>query len=139
MPRLEELINEKSKKKLNTMKNNSDLIKGKVISDGSSNFVGATPNLNSSLGVNAADGDPATTTTTDQSKLNQLYTQNKDIISGTLDRLLGSSNTTYNPSTGTGGNIPPATKSSGMAWWIWVIIAIVVLLIGFFVFKAVKK
>ncbi len=116
------------------MKNDTDTISGKVVSDGTSNFVGATPNLNSSLGVNAADGDPATT---DTSKLNQIYTQNKDIISGTLDRLLGTNSTQYGPSTGI--NPPPPAQDKGMPWWAWVLILVVILVIGFFVYKAVKK
>ncbi len=142
MPRLDEIINSNTKNKLKNMKNNmsGDVVSGSVVNDGTSHaiknsFVGATPNLNSSLGVNAADGDPATTV--DSSKLNTLYTQNKDIISGTLDRLFGAQPTPT--STGIGGNTPPPPAKAGMAWYWWALIALVVLVIIFFIIKAVRK
>ncbi len=141
MTQIKDLINDKTKSKLNTMKNNmsGDIVKGAVVNDGTSHtiknsFVGATPNLNSSLGVNAADGD-TTATTTDSSRLNTIYTQNKDLISGTLDRLFGTTPTAT--STGTTPP-PPANSSTGMAWYWWALIAIVVLVIIFIVVKKMK-
>ncbi len=150
MPAIKDLINKKTKEKLTTMKNNmsGDVVSGAVINDGTSHaiansFIGATPNLNSSLGVNAVDGTTTTTTATPTtgSKLNTLYTQNQAVVNSTINGLFGLLGV-KSPSTSTApaGNTPPPPASKpGMAWYWWAIIAVVFLVIVFFIVKAVRK
>ncbi len=135
MPKLEELLNDKVKSKLTKMINTSDdIVKGTVVSD----FVGQTPNLNSSLGVNAADGLPVTEEAVqDQSKLDTFFTKNANIISSGVD-LLGGLFGSKPSATPVYSTLPP-TEKSGMPWWAWVLIAVVVALIIYFIVKLIKK
>ncbi len=145
MPTIEELINDNMKKNLKKVANN---------------FVGATPNLNSSLGINAfiggsnLDGDPMPVVSeptpvtsgiaagevdpNDPSKLDSFYSKNQNVITGVVSSiggLLGLSK----PATTTTGAPLPAPAKSGMPTWAWVLIAIVVAVIIFFVVKSMKK
>ncbi len=149
MAQIKDLINDKTKSKLNNMKNNmsGDVVKGAVVNDGTSHaiknsFIGATPNLNSSLGVNAVDGTTTTTTPpVTSSKLNTIYTQNQALVDNSLNRLLGLVGIGSQPTpTAPAGNIPPppVTLKSGMAWYWWALIALVVLVIIFIVIKKMR-
>ncbi len=150
MPRLEELINDKVKSKLKTMINTSDdIVKGTVVSD----FVGQTPNLNSSLGVNAfyseydektgewldpdpnfdVNGNPITT----PSKLDTFLAKNSNILSSGIDIFGGLFGSKPAASTPIYGGVP--AEKSGMPWWAWVLIAVVVALIIYFIVKLIKK
>lgn len=154
MPSIEELINEKTKNKLNTMKND---------------FIGQTPNLNSSLGVNAFIGAnkkkvsnfydqdtgmwmddltvdvpeaPVDTSpsapVTEPSKLDTFWTKNQNVISGAIDSLSGLFGAKQN--TGVAYQQPTAAPAKkGMPVWAWILIAIVVITIIYFVVRSMKK
>lgn len=92
-------------------------------------FIGQTPNLNSSLGVNAANGDTS------------FVQQNAGLISGILTGAAGLLGGSQAASSATPAYVPPApapvSKTLGMPTWLfWVLLVIIVLTI---VIVAIKK
>lgn len=133
MPRLSEMISKKTKSKLNNIKN-MEIIHGKIASD----FVGQTPDLNSSLGVNAADGEPIGPTEApvadSQSKLSTFWEKNSTWLTGLGEAVLTPKTTT------TTSPFPPAQEEKkGISAIVWILIVIVVIVIGVVIYKQVKK
>jgi hypothetical protein len=153
MPLLKDIISEENKKKLLMAKDKKPInyigdkdhpIKEKSVKN---NFIGQTPNLNSSLGVNAADGTttPATTTPAPApttSKLGSILAGAGTFInnSGIIPQLLGGGNS----SSGSGYTPPPAPAPSSKILGIpsaifWIILVILIIIIGVIVIKKMRK
>lgn len=110
---------------------NDTIVGARVVSQ---DFIGQTPNLNSSLGVNAADG-------TDGTFLDQNKGAITDILSGVTSSILGGGKSSTSSG---GGYVPPSPTESkkilGMpAWLFWVLISIVVLIIVIVVIRKMSK
>lgn len=140
MPKLNEIISDKSRKNLME-------IKAKSVS---SNYVGETPNLNSSLGVNAADGTLLWMTELDpnakeelivpeqeESKLSQFWSKNQNLLLGIGGALFGGGNQTSNQQTAT--NFPPPEDKKNNTWIWWVLGAIILIIIIVLVIRVNKK
>lgn len=143
MPRLEDLIKDTDKEKLLNHKHMKKLPKYKP--EKAQSFIGQTPNLNSSLGVNAADGD---TTTTDPSKADTFFVKNENIITGLgtsiFGMLTGSNNQAPAPSSNTGYVAPPpitpSKKILGMPVGIFItIIVLIIIITGIIIYKRSKS
>lgn len=136
MPKLQDLLPDST---IDKMKK----IKAKSVS---SNYVGQTPNLNSSLGVNAADGEVSTTEATQEgSKLNEFYEKNQSLLDGILGGVLsGITGTKTSGTTTTGGYVPPAPQEKkkilGMPPALfWILLIVILLIAAIIIYKKVKK
>lgn len=120
-------------------------IKGRV----KSNYIGETPNLNSSLGVNAADGTLPWMTDLDpnakeelvvpkeeESKFSQFWTKNQNLLLGIGGALLGGSGQDTSQQQ---NNFPPQDDKKKNTWIWWVIGAIILIVIIILVIRAKKK
>lgn len=139
MPQLRDIISPEVKNKLKKIKNtdmNSNTIKGKL---GSGAFVGATPDLNSSLGMNSADGAIDTgsmdsaTPPVEQSKLSTFWEKNSTFLTGLGSAILGGGSASTPPAP------LPEEKKKGIPTWAWILIAIVVIVIIILVVKKMRK
>jgi hypothetical protein len=143
MPRLEDLLKDTDKEKLLNYKHMEKLPKYKP--QKAQSFIGQTPNLNSSLGVNAADGD----TTVDPSKADTFWVKNQNIISGLGSSILGAitgSGAQSNPAPSSNAGyvapppITPSKKILGMPVGVFVaIIILVVIIVGIIIYKKSKS
>lgn len=134
MALLQDIIPAETKKKLKNIKDmniTSTTIKGKI---GSGAFVGATPDLNSSLGMNAADGAIDTPVVEEPSKLAAFWNKNSTLITGIGGALLGGSSS---PAP-TGGGLPPE-KKKGLPAWAWILIVVIVIVIIVLIVKKMRK
>jgi hypothetical protein len=148
MPKIEDIISDSVKNKLSDMKNKRDTVKGTIVNDGTNqnDFIGQTPNLNSSLGVNAYTGafksadESGGEVPQTSSKVNTFFTKNENIIESGINAIAGIFGMGPSAQTDTGYTAPPVDdKKKGLPWWAWLAIAVVFIVIVYFTVKAIKK
>jgi hypothetical protein len=151
MALLKDVLSKESQSKLEKIKknmNNDQIINAgpnaKVVGFDGRGYVGATPDLNSSLGTNSFAGETTKAylnatgdaVYTDQSKLSTFWSKNATWLTGLGGSILGGGQT---QSTSGGSYAPPSTTKKGIPAWVWILISIVVLVVIVLIIKKASK
>lgn len=154
MPKLKDIISDKSKKNIMKIKDSGNI----AVSD----FIGQTPNLNSSLGVNAFAGvkenfagvkenfgedidlndtGALAASNTDQSKASTFWNKNSDWITGLGGSIFGAITGGGTSATQPNGNapLPPEEDKKGMPAWAWALIIIALVIVIVLIVRAMRK